>query len=181
MENIIITLISILFCMIHAFAQTNYYTTTKTFNEQGYTYQCDVLDKAKFVRLYNKKNKFTYADQINKSTDKTITIAEENEEHIERETWTKPKCFSIINNAFSSIEKQRVKGKALTIILYINPNDGKIAEVEYQFVSFGPYATIPVSVYHNIEAELKKNIWFTPTKEGAKYNYIFLGWRHEVK
>ena len=106
MENIIITLISILFCMIHAFAQTNYYTTTKTFNEQGYTYQCDVLDKAKFVRLYNKKNKFTYADQINKSTDKTITIAEENEEHIERETWTKPKCFSIINNAFST-EGQR--------------------------------------------------------------------------
>ena len=24
-------------------AQTNYYTTTKTFNEQGYTYQCDVV------------------------------------------------------------------------------------------------------------------------------------------
>ena len=27
-------------------AQTNYYTTTKTFNEQGYTYQCDVVKEA---------------------------------------------------------------------------------------------------------------------------------------
>lgn len=68
----------------------------------------------------------------------------------------------------------------LTIILYINPDDGKIAEVEYQFVSFGPYATIPVSVYHNIEAELKIS-GLHLIKEGAKYNYIFLGWRHEVK
>lgn len=175
---IFIELVSII---IEISAQVSNYDKTKTFHEEGYTYQCDVIDKAKFVRLYNKENKFTYADQINKSTGKTITIAEENEEYIERETWTKPKCFSIINNAFSSIEKQRIKGKAFTIILYINPDDGKIAEVEYQFVSFGPYATIPVSVYHNIEAELKKNIWFTPTKEGAKYNYIFLGWRHEVK
>ena len=134
---IFIGLVSII---IEISAQVSNYDKTKTFHEEGYTYQCDVIDKAKFVRLYNKENKFTYADQINKST-----------------------------------------GKALTIILYINPDDGKIAEVEYQFVSFGPYATIPVSVYHNIEAELKKNIWFTPTKEGAKYNYIFLGWRHEVK
>ena len=81
-------------------AQVSNYDKTKTFHEEGYTYQCDVIDKAKFVRLYNKENKFTYADQINKSTGKTITIAEENEEHIKRETWTKPKCFSIINNAF---------------------------------------------------------------------------------
>lgn len=73
--------------------------------------------------------------------------------------------FSIINNAFSSIEKQRIKGKAFTIILYINPDDGKIAEVEYQFVSFGPYATIPVSVYHNIEAELKKTSGLHPQRK----------------
>lgn len=178
----ILILISFLFSVVFALAQTtNYYMETKTFHEQGYTYQCDVIEKAKFVRLYNKENKFTYADQINRSTGKTITVAEENEEHIERETWSKPKCFSIINNAFSSIEKQSVKGKAFTIILYINPDDGKIGEVEYQFVSFGPYATIPVSVYHKIEVELKRDIWFTPTKEGTKYNYIFMGWRHEVK
>ena len=88
---IFIGLVSII---IEISAQVSNYDKTKTFHEEGYTYQCDVIDKAKFVRLYNKENKFTYADQINKSTGKTITIAEENEEHIKRETWTKPKCFS---------------------------------------------------------------------------------------
>ena len=98
-----IIFIGLVFIIIEVYAQVSNYDKTKTFHEESYTYQCDVIDKAKFVRLYNKENKFTYADQINKSTGKTITIAEENEEHIKRETWTKPKCFSIINNAFSSI------------------------------------------------------------------------------
>lgn len=177
----IIILISLLFIIIKISAQTFYYDRTNTFKENNYTYQCDAIEKAKFVKLYNKNNKFTYADQINKTTSRVITIAEEKEKQIESDTWTRLKCFSIINNAFSNIEKQRVKDKAFTVIIYINPDNGKIEEVEYQFVSFGPYATIPVSVYRNIEVELKKNIWFTPTKEGAKYNYILLGWRHEVK
>ena len=39
----ILTLISFLFNIVFALAQTtNYYAVTKTFNEQGYTYQCDV-------------------------------------------------------------------------------------------------------------------------------------------
>lgn len=41
MKNIFI-LISLLYNVSLAIAQTNYYTTTKTFNEQGYIYQCDV-------------------------------------------------------------------------------------------------------------------------------------------
>ncbi len=31
------------FCAVYAAAQTNYYTETKTFQESGYTYRCDVL------------------------------------------------------------------------------------------------------------------------------------------
>ena len=42
MKNIFI-LISLLYNVSLTLAQTNYYTTTKTFNEQGYTYQCDVV------------------------------------------------------------------------------------------------------------------------------------------
>ena len=37
---------------IHLTAQTNYYPETKTFHENGYTYQCDV-DEASMVSLYN--------------------------------------------------------------------------------------------------------------------------------
>ena len=44
-----------LFCVTYLHAQTNYYTTTKTFYESGYTYQCDVRVSG-FIALYNKSN-----------------------------------------------------------------------------------------------------------------------------
>lgn len=174
-------LISLLFIVTAISAQAFYYDKTQTIKEEGYTYQCDVIEKAKYVRLYNKDNHFTYADQVNRNTGEIITIAEEKEKQFENDTWTRPKCVSIINDAFSVAEKQRVKGQGVIIILYIDSDSGKISEVEYQFLSIGPYATIPVSVYRKIEVELKKNIWFTPTKEGAKRNFILLAWDHEVK
>lgn len=162
-------------------AQSYYYNITKTIKGVGYTYQCEVLKGANFVTLYNKENKFTHIDQMDRNIQKIITIEENRERQFEEESWAKPKCLSIINNAFSTVEKLRVKGKEITLLIYINPDSGKIDEVEYQFLSSGPYGTIPVSVYRQIEVELKKNIWFTPTKEGKRRNYILLGWRHEVK
>ena len=48
----ILTFTSFLFNIVFALAQTtNYYAVTKTFNEQGYTYQCDVV-KGRGVTLY---------------------------------------------------------------------------------------------------------------------------------
>ena len=38
----LIIFISILFSATYMYAQTNYYATTKTFNQDGYIYQCDV-------------------------------------------------------------------------------------------------------------------------------------------
>ena len=64
----ILTLISLLYNVLFGFSQTNYYTTTKTFNEQGYTYQCDVNTKSGDIKLYNKNNKWTYVDQMKKGT-----------------------------------------------------------------------------------------------------------------
>ena len=50
MKNIFI-LISLLYNVSLAIAQTNYYTTTKTFNEQGYIYQCDVDTESGDINL----------------------------------------------------------------------------------------------------------------------------------
>lgn len=169
------------FFVLNIAAQTNYYTNDKTFYENGYTYQCDVVEGAKFVTLYNKSNKFTYVDQIYKNTGKTVSIEQNRLKQLEDETWTKSKCLSIVNNAFSSAEKQRVKGNEFTITMYIDPDTGKVIDVEFQFVTFNPYATIPVSVYRKIELEIKKNVWFTTTVEGKKRNYIMLWWRQEPK
>ena len=40
----LILAISTLFCVAYLHAQTNYYATTKTFNQDGYIYQCHVKD-----------------------------------------------------------------------------------------------------------------------------------------
>lgn len=179
MKSLII-LITFAVCVLRISAQENFYEFTKTFNEDSYTYQCDV-DKSKLVTLYNKENKLTYIEKKYRDTGKQASMLCDNKKEFETETWTKPKCFSIVNKAFSSVEKQRVKGVELTISLYIDPDSGEVLEVEFQFTNFRPYATIPISVYRRIELELKKNIRFTPTAEGKKLNYIFLWWRQEIK
>lgn len=178
------TIILLLFCYLFMYdlsAQTNYYSQDKTFYEDGYTYQCDVMEGAGFVTLYNKDSKYIYVKQINRYTGKKISREEELLNEFEEETWTKPKCRSIVNNAFSFSEKQRVKGRKFTITMYIDPDTGKVADVEFQFTTFNPCATIPVSVYRKIEVEIKKNIRFDITPEGKKRNYIMLWWRQEPK
>ena len=54
----LIVSICILFYVSYLHAQTNYYTTTKTFNESGYTYQGDI-PPYNLVILYNKSNSST--------------------------------------------------------------------------------------------------------------------------
>lgn len=176
MKPIITIIIAI--CALKISAQENYYKSTKTFHENGYTYQCDVQDDSDFITLYNKDNKLTYVDKIFKSTGEQVSMLDNNVE-FEEENWTRPKCFSIVNNAFSDIEKRKLKGARFTIVMYIDPNSGKVSEVKFRFASFQPYATIPVSVYRTIEIELKKNIWFTPTEYGKKMNYIYIGWKQQ--
>ena len=180
MRTIFLLLFISLF-MVDISAQTNYYRQDKTFYEEGYTYQCDVTEGAGLVNLYNKDSKYIYVKQINRHTGEKISREEEFLNEFEEETWTKPKCRSIVNNAFSSDEKQRVKGEEFIITMYIDPDTGKVADVEFIFMTFNPYATIPISVYRKIEVEIKKNIWFKITPEGKKRNYIMLWWGQEPK
>ena len=101
MKIYIICIAYLLFCSTMV-AQNYYYNVDKTFKENGYTYQCDVLEKAKFVTLYNKENKFTYVNQVDRHTEQVISIEENmQEKQLEDDSWTKQKCYSIINGAFS--------------------------------------------------------------------------------
>jgi hypothetical protein len=62
-----IAFIGLLFCGASVFSQTNYYTDEKLFHENGYTYQSDVA-ASETVTLYNKNNKWTYEEQVYKSS-----------------------------------------------------------------------------------------------------------------
>ena len=175
----LITLISLLFCVASISAQTNYYSTTKTFYEVGYTYQCDLVESYNGVTLYNTNNTFTYEDMY--YPDGRVFRYNGRNSTMEVDTWTKPKCFSIVNNAFSPVEKGRVRSQKLTVTLIMSPQTGKVIEVNFGFMKESPLATIPVSVYRQMELKFKSDIWFVPTAEGKKLNYIMRAWVHDIE
>lgn len=176
--KIIITIISTLFCVAYLSAQTHYYDVTKTIHGNGYTYQCDV-QRSKQVLLYNKENELTYTKWVFRDTGKEPPFPY-NIDDVKDDAWTKRKCYSIVNNAFSAGEKRRTQGDELDICMYIDSNTGKVIEVDFTFLASDPFATIPISVYREIEVELKKNIWFTTTAEGKNMNYLVRTWRQEI-
>ena len=176
----LILAISILFCVACLHAQTNYYTTTKTFNQDGYIYQCDVRASG-FVTLYNKSNKLINVYPVYKNTGESFVQTDAGIKLLESDTWTRSKRFSIVNAAFSDSEKQMLKGHDFYIIMYINSSTGRVDEVSFEFHKSDPFAAIPVSVYRKIETEIKKDLWFTLTAEGKMLSYIFYWWAQEPK
>lgn len=152
----IFILIGLLYNISLALAQTNYYTTTKTFNEQGYTYQCDVSG-GRNVTLYNKNNKWTYVNQMKKGTNTPFYVTPENYSPLyvkdKNEAYNDSIFKVIVNNAFADY-KGKMKGFELIIITCTDSETGKISEVLFIFAGFTPYATIPVSIYREIETKL---------------------------
>ena len=80
--------------IVSTFAQTNYYETTKTFVENGYTYQCDV-PAYKLITLYNKSNQYTYIDQKVNDTGELVPI-DGMQDTFEDDNWKKSKCYEIV-------------------------------------------------------------------------------------
>ena len=176
------TLISFIVCLCCAtriYAQLNLYKETKQIQGEGYTYQCKVSSTI-LVDLYNIEQQFVEKDQINRNTGEYSSIKDSYTPQFESDTWTRPKCYSIVSNAFSEEQKQELKGQTLDISLYIHPDTGKVIDVSFGFSNRENFATIPISVYRKIELELKKNIWFVPTEHGKKFNYILLWWEQKV-
>ena len=171
--------LSILLCLasLSAYAQEYYYNDTKTFVEDGYTYQCDVLKGAAFVTLYNKDNKFIHVDAMNKVAKRLLTEGETYEKTLVEDISIPPLFEKIVYSAFTDAQKQEMKDSNIpfTISMYIDSETGEIVDVRFQFLSIDPYAKVPVSTYRKIEVELKRQIRFTPTEDGRKRNYIFLG------
>ena len=85
----------------------------------------------------------------------------------------------IVNNAFADY-KGKMKGSKLTIITCTDSETGKISEVLFNFPGFTPYATIPVSVYREIETKLI-GLKFTLTPLAKTLNYVYQWWAIEPK
>jgi hypothetical protein len=169
----IILSISILLLTVNAVAQTNQYPATGTIQGNGFTYQADVMGG--IVILYNRTNQLT-GDLKWGLKDGSIIyddfwagddIFTNNDDVIRNQMTT------IVSNALSTAERQRVGRNELDLTLRINPETGVISEVEFRFDTDNPFATIPVSVYRTIEVNLKNQLRFTVTEKGRRLNYIF--------
>ena len=175
------TLISLIVCLCCAtgiYAQSKLYEETKQIQGDGYTYQCET--DGVVVDLYNTNQQFVKTAQRNRKTGEYSGTTDAYILQLERDTWTRSKCFTIVRNAFSEKQKQRLKGQILDICLYIHPDTGKVIDVSFSFGNRDNFSTIPLSVYRKIELELKKNVWFTPTEHGRQFNYIFRWWSQMV-
>ena len=178
----ILILSSLLFNIIFVVAQTNYYAVTKTFHEKGYTYQCDVA-KSGNVKLYNSTNKWTYVDQMKKGTNTQFYVTVENYEPLtvkdKNSVYIDSIYKVIVNDAFGSY-KGKMKGFELFIILSISSETGEISELYFDFPNQTPYATVPISVYREIETKLV-GLKYTLTPLAKTLNYIYQWWAIEPK
>ena len=163
-----------LFCATFSVAQTNYYTTSKTFYENGYTYRCD-LCASRFVDLYNVNNKWIGQFPSYKSTGETFVMPDAGIQLTTHASWlaNEKKVENIVNAAFTAAQKQTITNEELKLVMYVNTETGKIDDVCFRFLNNEPYAYIPVSVYRNIELAIKENVQEVLTDEGRKLNFIY--------
>ena len=169
-----IIFITMLFCATLSVAQTNYYTTSKTFYENGYTYRCD-LCASRFVDLYNVNNKWIGQFPSYKSTGETFVMPDAGIQLTTHASWlaNEKKVENIVNAAFTAAQKQTITNEELKLVMYVNTETGKIDDVCFSFLNNKPYAYIPVSVYRNIELAIKENVQEVLTDEGRKLNFIY--------
>lgn len=162
-------------CMLSTFAQTNYYTESETFNEDGYIYQIDVLSSG-FVELYNQDNQWIGSYPMYKSNGTTFVQPEYGYIDLyDDDSWldSEKKMETIVWNALTISEREMVKGDELNIILHINSTTGKVDDVMFTFVTWESFAKIPVSTYRNIELQIKEQLLYNLTDDGKKLNYIY--------
>ena len=169
-----IIFITMLFCATFSVAQTNYYTTSKTFYENGYTYRCD-LCASRSLDLYNVNNKWIGQFPSYKSTGETFVMPDAGIQLTTHASWlaNEKKVENIVKAAFTAAQKQTITNEELKLVMYVNTETGKIDDVCFSFLNNKPYAYIPVSVYRNIELAIKENVQEVLTDEGRKLNFIY--------
>ena len=163
-------------------AQTNYYTQSKIFQENGYTYK---VDYAPFVELYNIENR--WIDQQPRYKD-TGEVFEEENIRIELSTgytWDRAEalCDSIIRAEFSADDMERINNDTdkITVVLYINSETGVVEEVSFSFYHKSPYAYIPVSTYRKIELAIKEKVRIDVIEDESLLTFIYYWMKFDLK
>lgn len=160
-------------------AQTNYYTVTHVFQGNGYSYQCNIYGSS-MVELYNSTNQFRDVTQTLNGAlfdpdifyDQNVTYSWEAQ---------RQQAQALAAGIFTSAEINLLKSdpRILTILLYIDPQTGKIQDIEFKFSNRFNYAKIPVERYRAIELALKNNLTFPISTAEKQLNYCFTWFRFD--
>jgi hypothetical protein len=96
-------------------------------------------------------------------------------------SWIKPADFysrmmDIVKSYVTVSDQQLVKGDMLIITMYINSDTGLITEIKFSFVPYrNGWCRLVPEKFYKIEQALKKDIKFTMTAQGRKFNYNICG------
>jgi len=175
----LLLIVCLLFCAGNVMAQTFLYDTSRAISaggRDGVFFQADVSESGG-VRLYNRVNRFTYAEQ---TIDGRRRGFDEEIRDLVHSDW-RTLAMRIVRESFSASEISRIQqGEHLGIVMIICPQTGRVIEVNFSFSNRSGYATIGVPTFWRIERALKEQMRFTPTAEGRRMNYIIRFWHQEL-
>jgi len=164
------------------FVAPGYYRKDTVYVLNGYRYRC--IGAKGTVRIYNAdyQNQWEEQTQVYKETGKYFDSNWGKINPIVDDYSMSQKVLNIIDNAFTKEFTASLKDKErLNVVMFLNSETGKVEEVSFWFTHFGPFATLPLSTYRNIELQLIRDISYTPTAIGKQLNYIMLSLRHRPK
>jgi len=167
------------------FVAPGYYRKDTVYVLNGYRYRC--MGAKGMIRIYNAdyQNQWMEQKQVYKETGKNFDFGFSDVKKyypIVNDYNMSQKVLNIINNAFTKEFATSLKNdERLNVVMYLNSETGKVEEVSFWFTHFGPFATLPLSTYRNIELQLIRDISYTPTAIGKQLNYIMLSLRHRPK
>lgn len=156
-----------------AMGQTNLYSETQTFHENGHTYQCNV--RGIFADLYNTDYKWEPSMQQRfKATGEPFYLIEHEKEPL---TTDGGLIYDIgeqkVKDILSKYDPNLKEERGLRVEVIVNTETGKIQNVFFTFPISTPFAKVPVSVYREIELALV-GMQNTLTPFGKTLNYIYM-------
>ena len=169
--------LSILACLLfytsNASAQTLYYTEERTFHGDGFTFiNRPQGTRGSVTTLFNQDNRWrgvpiTFRDgrPFTRESLRHVSLI-----HCDG-GWNKRLFATIVNNALTPAERERVRGSVLSATLYLCADTGKVDDVKFTFGTRGGFGTVPVTTFRQIELEIKEQLMFS-LNWGSLLNFV---------
>ena len=140
------------------------------------TFVCDTLNNIT-ICIYNSEDKYWGKEQrLVNDTQLTKAMMLGNEKFVIPTVGQWQHLHNIVDNAFSVKMVEQLNGELLLVSIDLHSSDGTVAGVGFMFDKGSSYENIPISVYKNIEEEIKNNFMFDLTSNGKEMNYNIITW-----